>query len=141
MSNLWLAFKFLLSASLVAAAGVFVWLLFTHQFQAWALATASVLLFFAAWPWVNHERPNRPLAFVGIVLGLMFAFLGAITASGEVSFPRSCSGRGLVFCQFENLLFAVGGRDLAAVPFLLLSLFVLSVSLRSLVRFHRNGRF
>lgn len=141
MNFLWRALKLLLSTALLLAAGTFFWLLFTREFQPVVLVIASVLVFFAAWPWVNHERPSRVLALVGCVFALAFAFVAARTASGEVVFPRHCSGRGSLYCAMENLLYAIGGTGLAALPFAVLSVAVLALSLRALARLRVHSRY
>lgn len=135
---IWRAFKFLFSAGLLALAGFFVYLLFVSGFQAMPMAIASVLLFFAAWPWVNHERPNRSLSLVGIVFSLMFAVVAVNIATGGTQFPKLCNGRRVLFCELENALYSLGGNLLAATPFAALAVFFFAISFISIVRFQRQ---
>lgn len=140
MSLLWRGFKLLLSASLLAVAAILCWLLISRQFDAGVLAIASVLLFFAAWPWVEHKRPNRAMALVGMVFAIAIAFIATNVYVGETPFPRPCRGRGVLLCEMQNLLFWLGGPKLAAAPFAALAAIVLGISVWALVRFRRFAR-
>jgi hypothetical protein len=130
----WLVFKLLFSAALVAAPVAF----FVAAPRALAepafIGISAVLLFFAALPWVNFTAPNRSLALAGIVFSLGMAFLAGRTAFGFALFPRHCTGRRSVYCEFENLLFAAGGEYLAAAPFALFAAFLFAGSIRMLNR-------
>ena len=53
---------------------------------------------------------------------------------------RSCSGtRKRLWCKLENALYALGGRVLAAIPFVVLAVVLLYASVRRVLHRHRNG--
>jgi hypothetical protein len=114
LSHLWTAFKLLLSLALVAApTALFVAAPSALQDPAF-IGVAALLVFFAALPWVSFAEPNRALALSGVVASFGLGFIAVHIASAE--FPRHCSGRRRLFCELENLLFSVGGENLAAAP-------------------------
>jgi len=129
----WFAFKLMFSIALVAAPIVLFSLAPRVVTDPVFIGIAALLLFFAALPWVNFERPNRALALAGMVFSFGIALLAARTAFGFEHLPRHCSGR-VVLCEFENILFFVGGEYLAAAPFGLMAAFLLVGSLRMLRR-------
>ena len=137
----WRVFKLLLSAALAALAGLFLYLFATLGFPAFLLGAASALLFFAAWPWVQHDRPNRALSLVIVVFAIMFAISALHVASGGASLPQQCTGRRTLYCEFENALFAVGGNLLAASPFALCSAVAFAIGLGSLRRLRNQSRW
>lgn len=119
--RVWFAFKLLLSAALVAAPIVFFVAAPRAIFDPAFVAVSAVMLFFAALPWVDFAAPNRAFALAGMVFSMGMAFLAGQTAFGSVQFPRLCTGRRAAFCEMENMLFLVGGKYLAAMPFAVLA--------------------
>ncbi len=137
-NQLWLAFKLLLSTTLVAAPITLLVVAPQALSDPVFIGISAMLLFFAALPWLNFTAPNRGLALAGIVFSLGASFLAARTALGSVQFPRQCSGRGVVYCEIENLLFAVGGEYLAAAPFALFAALLFAGSIRMLTNANRE---
>jgi hypothetical protein len=137
----WLLFKFLFSVGLVALAGLFIYQTVGSEFQASSIGAASVLLFFAAWPWVDHERPNRSLSLARIVLSLLFGVMALNTATGGYRFPRLCDTRRGLLCELENFLYALGGNTLAAAPYAAFAIFLFLISFSSLMRLWRQRRW
>lgn len=137
----WRTFKPLLSAALLALAAFSVYLFFISGFDAMPLGAASVLVFFAAWPWVDHSRPNRPLSLVRLVFSLMFAAVAVHTATGGTHFPKLCQGRRALLCEFENVLFSLGGELLAAAPFAAAAAVLFAISFGSILRMRSQRRW
>lgn len=133
MTWLWIGLKALLSLALLAVATGLLFL-FAHQSQAYSLiGTASVALFLAALLWVRFEPGRRELALAGVVASLGLIFLSAETALGSRAYPHGCSIR-KVWCELDNLLYAVGGPALAAAPFFVAGLVLLFFSGRAALR-------
>ena len=131
-NHLWFAFKLLFSVTLVVAP-ISLLVAAPHAMtDPVFIGISSILLFFAALPWVNFTTPNRALGLVGIIFSFCIAFLAV-----QMEFPRSCTGHRVLFCEFENLLFLVGGKFLAAAPFAALAAFVFVGSMRILIRANR----
>lgn len=126
----WVAFKVFLSLGLVAAPIALLVAAPHAAMEPLFIGIASMLLFFAALPWVDFSSPNRAVGLAGIVFSIWMALLGVRSAMGYVEFPQPCTGRGRVFCEFENLLFQLGGEYLAAAPFGLLALVLFRLSIR-----------
>lgn len=130
----WLAFKGLLSSAMLAVA---IWL----ARVAWPptahpgfLLPVSLLIFFAALPWVRWDRPSRALGLVLITLSFGAAFVAYLTVVGPDPWPRPCSGRHALACEFINLLQALGGVHLAALPFAGAALVALYAGVRMATR-------
>jgi hypothetical protein len=138
MRILWFGFKFLLSSTLVAAAVALLYATSRLRLEPMAIGIASVLLFFAAWPWVDHTAPNRALGLVGIMISFGIAFIAMRHLADETTFPLLCTGRRALLCHVDNLLHAMGGKLLAALPYALCALLLLGYSVRSLIRSHRR---
>lgn len=136
-NRMWLAFKLLLSATLVAAPIALLVVAPQALNDPVFIGISAVLLFFAALPWVNFTAPNRGLALAGVVFSIGVLFVAGRAVFGLVQFPRQCSGRGVVLCEFENLLFAAGGEYLAAAPLALLAAFLFVGSVRMLAHTSR----
>ena len=136
---LWQSFKLLLSSLLLSGVVFIGWVLFTRAFDPALLGVASVLLFFAAWPWVDHMRPSRALSLVGLVFSLGAGFVASRTLVGDLAYPRACHGRGRSFCELENLLYELGGPSLAAAPMAAFSLVFFVISCRALIRMRSQG--
>ena len=134
VDRVWLAFKLLLSFVLVAAPLA----LFVVAPRARAdpvfIGISAMLLFFAALPWVSFTTPNRGLGLSGIMFSLGVAFFAGRNAFGYVPFPHQCTGRRVAFCEFENLLFAAGGKYLAAAPLAIIAVLLLAVGIRMIDR-------
>lgn len=133
MRFVWYALKAILTAVLLAVAGLLAWM-FTRTPGDFALiGAASIFLFLAALLWVRLQASSREFGLVGIVLGFLFLFAAAQPFIGDRPYPRACTGRRF-WCEAGNLLHALGGPWLAAAPFLLLGLGVLYFSVRVVVR-------
>lgn len=138
MRILWLGFKFLLSSALVAAAALLLYATGWLRLEAMAIGITSVLLFFAAWPWVDHTAPNRALGLVGTMLSFGLAFIAISRLADKLTFPLLCTGRRSLLCHADNLLHAIGGKLLVALPYALLALVVLGYSVRAVIRSHQQ---
>lgn len=138
MRILWLGFKFLLSSTLVAAAVALLYATGWFRLEPMAIGIASVLLFFAAWPWVDHTAPNRALGLVGVMLSFGLGFLAISRLADGLTFPLLCTGRRSLLCHTDNLLHAMGGKLLVALPYALLALLLLGYSVRAVFRSHQQ---
>ena len=138
LDRLWIAFKLIFSAVLVAAPIAFFVAAPRALKEPAFIGVAALMLFFAALPWVNFTGPSRGLALAGVFSSVGMTFIAGQTAFGFVQFPRPCSGRSVVFCESQNLLFAVGGEQLAAAPFALVAAFLFAGSFRMLTRVGRT---
>lgn len=136
---MWTAFKLALSLALVAAPCAFL----LAAPAAWGdplfIGVAALLLFFAALPWVKFERGGRSVALAGIVFALGIAFAAWQVATRQAGYPQSCRGRRALFCEIENLLYAIGGPLLAAMPYALMASALLLLCIRALVRSRHVG--
>jgi hypothetical protein len=123
----------LVSASFAAVIG----LLYAHQPEAALLAGAGVLVFLAALPWVNLQRPSRGLGLAGIMFsfGLFLVASRPFTKANE--YPLDCVRR-RIWCEVENLLFLLGGPPLASLPFAVLGIGLLAFSLRAVWRLRKH---
>ncbi|MCH2242676.1 MAG: hypothetical protein MK041_12290 [Aquabacterium sp.] len=130
----WLAFKGLLSSAMLAVA---IWL----ACVAWPptahpgfLLPISLLIFFAALPWVRWDRPSRALGLVLITLSFGAAFAAYLIVVEPDPWPRACSGRHALACELINLLHSLGGVYLAALPFAGAALVALYAGVRMAIR-------
>ncbi len=89
------------------------------------LVIMAVLFVLAALLWADYSNitPKQILMFFAI-LGLGTIFISYDTYTGGVEFPKSCSLRSRLFCELENFLFNYGGLKLAALPTLILGIFM-----------------
>jgi hypothetical protein len=138
-TGIWILFKLGLSAVLLLGVGGLFWLGLRHGFPDWVFGIMGGLVFFAALPWVNFQRPSRALGLVIVVFGLMTLLLaGRIMLHPEV-FPQDCSSRRRgVLCIVENGLFEVGGALLAGLPYALAGLALLLIGARLVWRLRRQ---
>ena len=139
LSIIWLGIKLTLSLVLVAA----LWLLLSQPIEPLrrpaVLGFGAFLLFLAALPWVNFERPHRAFGLVGIFISLGFLIVVGSFLTGDTSFPMSCSGRSADFCEFINSLYALGGPYLAAAPIAILAAFMLAGSAVIIIQASRRS--
>ncbi len=93
------------------------------------LVIMAVLLLLATLFWADYSNitPKQILVFF-VILGLGTLFMSYDTYTGGVEFPKSCSLRSRMFCELENFLFNYGGRKLAALPTLILGIFMTCIS-------------
>lgn len=135
MKILWRAFKVVLSAVLLAVMFLILYFFARHPDNFILLGLAGVFLFMTALLWANLKPTSREFALAGIVIALGILFVGLQTLTGATYFPRECSGRpmGRMLCDFENVLYAVGGPTLAAVPDIFLGVILLYGSARLVV--------
>jgi hypothetical protein len=115
MKLLWLALKGLLSSILVAIA-VAMLLLRPLTLEPSTLVLSSACLFIAALPWIDFSKPSRAIGLASLVLSFVFLKISSGLVAGSGVFPKVCDGRRKAFCNFENLLYEVGGKYLAAAP-------------------------
>ena len=134
--TLWHLVKTAVSLVSASFAGV-ICLLYAHKPEPALLASAAAFLFLAALPWLNLERPSRGLGLAGIMFsfGLFLVASRPFTKANE--YPLACVGR-RVWCEFENLLFLVGGPSLASLPFAALGIGLLAFSLRTVWRLRQQ---
>lgn len=132
MEKLWRAFKVLLSAVLLALMCLILYFFAHHPDNFMLLGWAGAFLFMAALLWANLRPTSREFGLVGVVLALGFIVIGLQILTGALHFPRECSGR-RILCDFENVLYAVGGPTLAAAPNLVLGIVLLYASTRLVV--------
>ena len=138
LKHLWLVFKALLSCLLIAAI-IGLAISAPHaQSDPALIGISALLLLFAALPWVNFQTPNRSLGLVCMLFSGGVSYIAFQTATGAVSFPRSCHGRRILTCQLENQLHEVGGPLLASAPFAIFALLAFLFSIRILL--HARGR-
>jgi hypothetical protein len=110
-----------------------------HGYPAWVFGIMGGLVFFAALPWVNFQRPSRALGLVVVVFGLMTLLLAVSQMLQPEDFPQDCSSRRRgVLCHVENGLFEVGGAVLAALPYALAGLALLVIGVRLVWRLRRQ---
>lgn len=143
IERFWIAFKLLLSATLLGAPLVLFVMAPAARTDGAAIAITSGMVFLAAIPWINTEQPSRAVGLAGIVLGLGAGFLAWLTASGHTLLPQDCSARrrrSVLWCELENLLHAMGSEYLAALPFALAAGFFLIGSLRLVRRYSHRKR-
>lgn len=136
---LWRIFKFLLSmvcflfATLLAVFG-------TKSNPAFEMyIAAGVFVFFAAILWIDTTKPSRALGLAGMVVSFGIFMLAFSEATGHDLYPKQCHGRGILICELENLLFAVGGYPAAAIPGFLFAIFVFNLSLTTFNRARRSN--
>ena len=134
----WIAFKLLLSATLVGAPIALFYAAPEALVKPEFIGISAVLLFFAALPWVSFEAPNRSLGLSCLVFSIGVGFVAFQTAFGSISFPRPCTNRRALLCEVENLLFNVGGKTLAALPFALLAALMLVAGVVIIARSRRG---
>ncbi|MCV2362972.1 hypothetical protein LNV23_05835 [Paucibacter sp. DJ1R-11] len=103
------------------------------------IGLSSLLVFFAALPWVNFALPGRSLGLAGVFFAIGIAALGIQTAAGAVSLQHACGRRYSVLCELDKLLFLLGGELLAATPFATCALFLLAGSVRLVLQHPVKG--
>ncbi len=131
--QVWLIVKSVVSlASLLVAA--LLGLLFFHRPEADFLGFAGAFLFLAALPWLNYQHPSRALSLAGVVFSFGLIAVASRPFTNANEYPRSCIGQRL-WCDVENLLFMLGGPPLAALPFGVLGIGLLGLSLRAVWRY------
>ena len=139
MTGIWILFKLALSAVLLVGAGTLFWLGLRHGFPAWVFGIMGGLVFFAALPWVNFQRPSRALGLVFVVFGSMTLLLAVRQMLQPEDFPQDCSSRRrVVMCHVENGLFEMGGAVLAALPYALAGMALLMIGVRLVWRLRRQ---
>ena len=139
MTGIWILFKLALSAVLLVGVGTLFWLGLRHGFAAWVFGIMGGLVFFAALPWVNFQRPSRALGLVFVVFGSMTLLLAVRQMLQPEDFPQDCSSRRRVaMCHVENGLFELGGAVLAALPYALAGLALLMIGVRLVWRLRRQ---
>jgi hypothetical protein len=112
-------------------------LLFAHQPESpGILAAAAAFLFLTALPWLDLSRPSRGLSLAGVVLAFGLLLVASRPFAKAAEYPLHCTTRRL-WCEVENLLFAIGGAPLAALPFGVLGFGLLAFSLRAVWQ-HRH---
>jgi hypothetical protein len=112
--------------------------MFSHRPEASILGGAAAFLFLAALPWLNFQHPSRALSLAGVVFSLGLLSVASRPFTNATEYPRSCI-RQRLSCDVENLLFMLGGPPLAALPFGVLGMGLLGLSLHAVWR-HRRTR-
>jgi hypothetical protein len=134
---IWTIIKAVVSVASASFAAMLL-LLFVHRPEyTFSLGAAAAFLFLAAIPWLDLTRPTRGLSLAGVVVAFGFLLVASRPFTQAADYPLNCTTR-RVWCEFENLLFTLGGAPLAALPFAVLGLGLLAVSLRSVWN-HRQG--
>jgi hypothetical protein len=112
---MWRAFKVLVSAVSLLYAGVVATIAIGDTAYAGMWGLFAALVFCAAAPWVDFERPSRAHGLAGIVITLVILISAVATATGNYAYPRQCAWHEPL-CELENLLYSFGGYLAAAIP-------------------------
>jgi hypothetical protein len=137
-SRIWQVIKALVSALAAAVAALLLAMFVAKRSDYGLLAVASAFLFLAALPWVNLSKPGRHLGLVGVVLSFALLLVSSRPFEKAAMYPLPCTGR-RGWCELENLLFQIGGAHLAALPFAILGVGLLLVSIRTVWRHSKSG--
>lgn len=137
-SRVWRIVKALVSVATAAVSALLLVLFIAKPSDYGLLATAAVFLFMTVLPWINFTKPSRTLGLAGVVFSFLLLFVSSRPFEKASQYPLTCSGR-RTWCEIENLLFQVGGAPLAAMPFALLGVSVLFVSVRTISRHSGTG--
>lgn len=123
MKNLWRAFKMLLSALMLSVAGLLAVAYFAKgDLGIWFVIL--LLILFSAIIWVDYSKIKVSPVILLSLLGVGSLCLSYTTFSSKTQFPHSCTGGRTLICNFENLLFTLGGRPAAAIPWLLVGVLI-----------------
>jgi hypothetical protein len=137
MKLLWLLLKGLLSSILVAIAVAMV-LFRPLTLEPSTLTLSAACLFIAALPWIDFSKPGRPIGLASLVLSFVFLKITSDLVAGSGAFPKVCDGRRKAYCHFENFLYEVGGKYLAAAPVFALGTLLFVGGVVLIFRFTRN---
>ena len=108
---MWSLLKLLLSFLLICLAGMAAhFSIRDGQFA--GIGGAAIFLFLAALPWITLHPRSRSFALAAVVFSLGVAGGSVLRYGGSIAFPQQCASRGWTFCQLENGLYALGGREL-----------------------------
>jgi len=113
--GIWLAFKAFISLICLLYAGILATIPIGDSAYAGMWGLLAALVFCAAAPWIDFERPSRATGLAGVVMTLVILISAVNIASGDYAYPRECRWVNPL-CPLENFLYSIGGYLAAAMP-------------------------
>jgi hypothetical protein len=136
----WLAFKLCLSAVMLLVA-LLMGSVAARPPADWTFAGfAGGLLFFTAVLWIDYTKPSRAMGLAGIMVAIGLGLVARNISAGGTVFPRPCTGRAWLMCQFENELYRLGGLDAVAALWYFIALLVMYGSYLVIMRSRAANR-